>query len=71
MVGAVGVGLRPIMRRSFSGAAALEAAGAAAARRAASSKGRQSQEAQAWMERLRELQQRRMERRPLERGWVK
>ena len=67
MVGALGVGLRPIIRKSFSGAAALQAAGAATARSAASAKGRQTQEAQAWMARLRELQQRRRDRNPLER----
>jgi hypothetical protein len=68
MVGALGVGLRPILRRSFSAAATAQAADTAIARASASVLGRQLPQAQAWMSRLKELQERRVRRNPLRFG---
>lgn len=68
MVGALGVGLRPILRRSFSAAATTQAADTAIARASASMLGRQLPQTQAWMERLKELQERRVQRNPMRFG---
>ena len=68
MVGALGVGLRPILRRSFSAAATAQAADTAIARASASVLGRQLPQTQAWMERLKELQERRVQRNPMRFG---
>jgi hypothetical protein len=68
MVGATGVAMRPILRRSFAGAAAAQEAGAAAARSAAAAAGRADPKVQGWVARLRELEAARVARNPMRYG---
>jgi hypothetical protein len=65
MVGALGVALRPILRKSFSGAAAVQVASASAARSAAVVAGRADPKVQAMLARIRELQARQQARQPM------
>lgn len=68
MVGALGVAVRPILRKSFSGAAALQAASATAARSAAAQAGRADPQVQAMLLRIRELEALRLARNPMRFG---
>jgi hypothetical protein len=68
MVGALGVALRPILRKSFAGAAAVQSASARAARAAAGAAGRTDPQVQALLARIRELEARRVARNPMRAG---